>query len=118
MIGSLWLVRAAWIFTIGFTLVLLWALLTPVAQLPKVPDLSDYVWHIGTFATLVLPLCTIMPKQGAKIAVMAVLLGTLIEFIQPYFDRGFEIHDLGSNAIGIGLGWLISRPISVFLFSR
>jgi VanZ family protein len=109
------LIRAAAAFTFVFTLVLLWAFLTPISQLPKTPDISDYVWHFAIFAVLVIPLSTVLPKQGGKIAFAAVLFGTAIECIQPYFGRGFEAHDLLSNAIGIVAGWCISMTlVSVF----
>jgi VanZ family protein len=113
--NSILLVRGAFALTLLFAVQLLWAFLTPVAQMPKAPEISDYIWHISIFAVLVIPLCTTLPKQRMKTAIAAILFGTLIEFIQPYFGRGFQVHDLGANALGVCAGWFLSRQFAHFL---
>jgi VanZ family protein len=100
--------RSAIALTLLFAVVLLWAFLTPIAQMPKIPDVSDYIWHISIFAVLVIPLCTTLPNQRMKTAIAAIIFGTIIEFIQPHFGRGFEVHDLVSNTLGVGAGWFFS----------
>jgi VanZ family protein len=112
MTKSGWIVRGACALTLLFAVVLLWAFLTPIAQMPKVPDISDYIWHISIFAALVIPLCTTLPNQRMKTAIAAIIFGTIIEFIQPYFGRGFEVHDLVSNTLGVGAGWFFSRQFA------
>ena len=109
---SAWPIRSAAIVTFFYIILLLWAFLTPVANLPDVPKISDYIWHIGLLAVLVIPLMAILPKHITKIAVAAIAFGTIVEFIQPSFGRGFEIHDLLSNILGVGAGLFISRFIA------
>jgi glycopeptide antibiotics resistance protein len=111
------LVRAAYGVTGAFSLVLLWAFLTPVAELPDVPGISDYVWHLVIFAILVLPLMATVPAKRLPLAVLAIAFGTAIEFGQPYFGRGFQIHDLAANALGVCAGWWLSSKITAF-FNR
>ena len=112
------LVTAAALVTIVLIFVLLWAFLTPVAQLPPAPGISDYFWHISIFAILVIPLGTTLPSQSLTIALAAILFGTVIEFIQPNFGRGFEIHDLVSNAVGVCAGWWIAKKLAGLLKPR
>ena len=111
---SAWLVRSAAIATFFYIFALLWAFLTPLSELPDVLQISDYIWHIVLLAVLVVPLMTIVPKHSAKIAVAAIAFGTIVEFIQPSFGRGFETHDLLSNIFGVGAGWFISRYIAAY----
>ena len=115
MISQILFSRAAMAFTIVFACVLLWAFLTPVAMLPHVPEISDYIRHIVIFAVLLIPLGTAMPEYRVKYALLKLLFGTAIEFAQPHFGRGFEIHDLISNALGVGAGWYASRRISTLM---
>ena len=105
-------VVAATTFTFLFVIVLMWAFLTPIDQLPSGPDISDYFWHIAIFAILVLPMSTTLPSQSLMIAAVAIVFGTLIEFVQPHFGRGFEVHDLFSNTLGVGIGWLIAKKLA------
>ena len=115
MTRDIWFLRAAIAFTLVFSAALVWAFLTPIAQLPKVPDISDYVWHIAIFAVLVIPLCTILPAQRIFLVGSAIAFGIILEILQPYFGRGFEIHDLASNVLGVGLGWLASRKLAAIV---
>lgn len=109
---SVWHVRFAWAFTGTLCVALVWAFLTPVAELPRFPTISDYFWHIGLFAILVIPLGTTLPAQRIWLVIFALAFGTLLEILQPYFGRGFEVHDLIANALGVALGWFVSTKLA------
>ena len=109
MSRSVWLIRFAALFTFLFSLLALWAFLTPINALPPAPDISDFIWHVAIFVVLVVPLASTLPNHGNKIAFAAVIFGTGIEIAQPYFGRGFEVGDLLANMIGSGTGWYCAR---------
>ena len=114
VLQTAWPLRAATIFTAGFAIAILWAFLTPIEQLPPNPNIADYIWHIAVFAALIIPLGSTLSRHNTKIALIAFAFATILEFAQPYFGRGFEIHDLISNTIGVGSGWFIARKMSRF----
>jgi VanZ family protein len=115
MVVLSWQERFAWALTVTLSIAMIWAFLTPLAALPRVPKISDYLWHIGLFAILVIPLGTTFPARRTSLVVFAICFGALLEILQPYFGRGFEVHDLFANLIGVTLGWLISRKLAAII---
>lgn len=54
-------------------------------------------------------------KKGVVIIILGVLIGFLIEIIQPYFDRSFEILDIVSDFAGLVVGVYLASKILCLL---
>lgn len=54
-------------------------------------------------------------EHRIRCAVAAIVFGLAVEIIQPHFGRGFEIHDLFSNMLGVGAGWYIGKNLGAYL---
>jgi VanZ family protein len=85
---------------------IIWLSLTPLAELPSVPG-SDKTHHIIAYAALAIPTAFAYPKRLLVMAILYILLGGLIELIQPYVNRYGEWLDFMSNLSGVVLGSFI-----------
>ena len=85
---------------------IIWLSLTPLAELPSVPG-SDKTHHIIAYAALAIPTAFAFPKRLLITAVLYILLGGLIELIQPYVNRYGEWLDFIANLSGVILGSFI-----------
>jgi len=101
----------AWTATGFFSLLIGFFALMPVSPGAMAMP-SDKLMHVIAFAVLVLPLSMIFARKALFIFVGAVAYGLLIEVVQPYAGRMFELGDLWADAlgaiIGIGLGSVLS----------
>ena len=85
---------------------IVWLSLTPLVELPSVPG-SDKTHHIIAYAALAIPTAFAYPKRLLMMAVLYILLGGLIELIQPYVNRYGEWLDFMANLFGVILGSFI-----------
>ena len=82
---------------------IIWLSLTPLAELPSVPG-GDKTHHIIAYAALAIPTAFAYPKRLLILAVLYILLGGLIELMQPYVNRYGEWLDFIANLSGVILG--------------
>ncbi len=84
----------------------------------------DKIWfdkwvHIGLFGILVFLFCWGMQKKYSvlsllkifsTIAVLALVYGIIMEFVQRYFipNRSFDTGDIIADAVGCAAGWLLA----------
>jgi VanZ family protein len=78
----------------------------PIAELPDVPG-NDKTHHIIAYAALAIPTAFVYPKRLLMMAVIYIILGGLIEFVQPYVNRYGELLDFMANLSGVIIGSLI-----------
>ena len=81
------------------------ATLTPVETLPNVSG-SDKLYHLISFAILILPIAIIRPNAMWIILSLSIAYGGAIEALQPLVNRNFELADLIADACGAVLGIL------------
>ena len=86
---------------------IIWLSLTPLTELPSVPG-SDKTHHIVAYSALAIPTAFAYPKRLLVMAILYILLGGLIELIQPYVNRYGEWLDFISNLSGVVLGSFIA----------
>lgn len=80
--------------------------LSPI-NLPQGPPGSDKLHHFLAFATLVFPASLIFPRAMIYVLPGAVLLGGLIEVVQPSVGRHGEFVDFAADLGGVGIGVLL-----------
>ncbi len=109
--------RLAFAYFWGTTALLLWpGNAFPATKLINIPYF-DKIIHIILFALLYMLLIQALSpvsKRGrVQVAVLVILYGILIEFVQLYFIpfRSFEIVDILADSAGVGLGILCSMAI-------
>lgn len=85
---------------------IIWFSLMPIAELPDVPG-NDKTHHIIAYAALAIPTAFVYPKRLLMMAVIYIILGGLIEFVQPYVNRYGELLDFMANLSGVIIGSLI-----------
>ena len=94
--------------TVAVTAVLTIAMLWPLAAPPPAPEGSDKLVHFIAFAALAFPLA-----RTGRFGLIPVLIGAIIELIQPTFNRSAELSDWIADTlgvlIGIGLGLVYRR---------
>ena len=92
------------VVTTGLTVAMLWPLEAP----PPAPQGSDKLVHFIAFAALAFPLA-----HTGRFGLIPVLIGAIIELIQPTFNRSAELSDWVADTlgvlIGIGLGLAYRR---------
>ncbi len=104
------LLRLAWLA--AFAMVVAGSLLPessgPIQALEQVP-VSDKLEHMAGYAALAfLPALHEGRRRLVWMAIFAVAVGILIEFIQPSFGRDFEIGDMVADAGGVAAGLLLA----------
>jgi len=106
-------------------LILIYGLLTmPNNDIPKLGFLDaiyfDKWVHAGLFAVLTFlfswPFRKLYPAQHrlfVSIAILALLYGIIMEFVQKYFtaDRDFDINDMLADGFGCLLGYIAVRYV-------
>lgn len=78
----------------------------------NIPE-SDKVGHVIAYGTLMFWFMQIakQPQKRVAIAVLLVLLGVGLEFVQAHIPyRDFEVADMVADAIGVAIGWLVAPP--------
>jgi hypothetical protein len=74
---------------------------------------SDKFGHLLAYATLMFWFGQIYSRARTKllVAIGLALMGVALEIAQGYTDyRSFEYSDMGANATGVAIGWLIGPP--------
>lgn len=106
------LTRAARWGTVAVVIVIAWFAFTPA-----VPAGIERIWdkfqHVAAFVALAALLDLALPEHGPgfKIA-LALAYGLLIEAVQSLLPwRDASLPDLGADLIGIGIHFLILRPL-------
>lgn len=109
---------------IGWLLMVTFLLVLPGSAFPKETWLSkiqfDKIVHIGVFAILVTLFCRAFYQKALTtknssifilIAVVAIIYGLLMEFVQKNYvpNRSFDKGDLIADAIGAIAGYIFSR---------
>lgn len=108
--------------TYGLTLLIAIAiavvtLLPPDSMVVDAPG-SDKVHHLFAFAILVFPMAARNPRSAYWAIPAAVLYGSLIEVIQPYFGRNFDVGDILADGAGALAGSLMGWGAHVLFLSR
>ena len=93
---------ASWL-SVTVALLIVAISLMPLPQLPDVPG-SDKTHHVIAYAVLAIPTAIAMPHRVWTLAALYVLLGGMIELIQPFINRYGEWLDFISNMSGVSLG--------------
>ena len=102
MSSSLILFKNAMALTILMVSLLCLGTLTSFLQAVEVP--GSYKWHhFLAFAFLTTPLICVKAAYWRIIIPFALICGAVIEVIQPYFNRYFEILDILANSLGVFL---------------
>ena len=89
---------------------------------PKLPELPspitrmDLVYHISAYSVLGI-LKGFFKLSSRNWFLLFFSQGVLIEFIQPYFSRNFELMDILFNSLGLILGMLLINNLNKFYFS-
>ncbi|MBT9386749.1 VanZ family protein [Pseudooceanicola sp. CBS1P-1] len=71
----------------------------------------DKVKHAGAFAVLTLPTALLAPRLLRWSLPGLLLLGGLIEILQPWFGRDRSVYDVCADGAGIILGLLLARAL-------
>lgn len=87
------------------------------AQIANAAPGGDKMHHFLAFGLLVFPAAMARPRWAVPAVLMAIFYGYMIELIQPYFGRTYDLADLRADAIGavagavlgIASGWVMRR---------
>lgn len=123
-------------FTLCATVVVLSLSLFPMPQMPELKDvpMADKWAHFVMYGcfSLAMWIDVFRDKRiqsaGRKLkirwydflfaTVMPIVLGGLLELIQPFVNRGCELMDFYADAIGVALGTLIALIFAMFYRAR
>ena len=86
--------------------------LSPLEKLPDVAG-TDKTHHIIAYGLLAIPTAIAVPKRIWILATCYLLLGGIIELIQPLVNRYGEWLDFGANLCGVVIG----SALGMFLHS-
>ncbi len=111
------------VILLGFLLSALMAALAVVLMLlpPGSPGVSsltlnDKFMHFAAFFLIVLPAVAVRPSVWIWVLPGAIILGGVIELVQPYFGRGRELGDFIADTLGataaVPVGRVLHRAIS------
>ena len=97
-------------------LALLSLMLSPPVQLPGPENWTDKAAHVVGFFTIALAL-QVVPVWRNRLgaALLAVVLGALVEIVQGEIGRDRSALDLLADAVGAGLAWLASPLMTPLL---
>jgi VanZ family protein len=95
---------------------LLSLMLSPPVHLPGPENWTDKTAHVVGFFTIALAL-QVVPVWRNRLgaALLAVVLGALVEIVQGEIGRDRSALDLLADAIGAGLAWLASPRMTPLL---
>ena len=103
-----------WLLTLIFLVLILIGTLFP-RDIIATPDLgSDKNYHFLAFALLVMPLTFQSLKNGFWLLPVAVVLGAIIEVLQPHLGRHGELDDLYADAVGALIGVILVALVKFF----
>ena len=103
-----------WLLTLIFLVLILIGTLFP-RDIIVTPDLgSDKNYHFLGFALLVMPLTFQNLKNAFWLLPLAVLLGAIIEVLQPHLGRHGELDDLYADAVGALIGVILVALVKFF----
>ena len=100
--------------TLIVAFVICWLSLSPLAALPPAPG-SDKLHHLIAYGGLAFPLSFISAPYLARYLIGFLVLGGLIEVVQPFVNRYGEIADFGANCAGVCLGYVGARAVAIML---
>jgi VanZ family protein len=100
--------------TIGFLLVGLVCFLTLIPSPPDMGDFpeSDKIGHFVAYSTIMLwfGFIYLRGKRYMRVGLAFIIMGIVLELIQGMLDyRSFSYLDMGANACGVMIGWLLAR---------
>ena len=84
--------------------------LSPLEALPPAPG-SDKLHHFIAYGALAMPLSFIYARHLRWYLISFILLGGLIELVQPFVNRYGEWADFGANMAGVMLGYMVGRIV-------
>ena len=103
--------RSLWLAP-GWSIVaaIVWLSLTPAP--PKLDvTFGDKLGHFAAYGTLMFWFCQFYARRATRAAYAAgfVAMGIALEFIQGATGyRGFELLDMGADALGVAIGWVVA----------
>ena len=100
--------------TIGFLLVGVVCFFTLTPSPPDMGDFpeSDKIGHLVAYSAIMLwfGFIYLHGKQYMRIGFAFIIMGIVLELIQGMLDyRSFSTLDMGANACGVLMGWLLAR---------
>jgi len=100
--------------TIGFLLVGLVCFLTLTPSPPDRGDFpeSDKIGHFVAYSAMMLwfGFIYLRGKRYIRVGLAFIVMGIVLELIQGMLDyRSFSTLDMGANACGVMIGWLLAR---------
>jgi len=101
--GADWAMTYVILLTVAIAIL---ALLPPEIMRPLMFAPNE-TFHALGFAVLVLVPVALRPKNGLWLVPAALLFGTGIELVQPYFGRGNQWSDIAANTGGCLVGGLL-----------
>lgn len=113
MLNWLFSTRAQWLgFCLGAGVVIA-ATLAPAAQLTSVPG-TDKIHHIlGFFGWA--SLCALGPSRRFIImSLIIIMMGGLIELLQPYVNRYADWYDFWADVAGVALAYVVHAVALLF----
>ena len=103
----------------GLLSVLVLALLTVLSLMPMSGQLpvggNDKVMHAFGWGVAIIPASLALGQRVVSVALLFLLWSIVIEFLQPFSGRHFEVADMVANAIGIALGMSLSMGLRKLL---
>lgn len=109
--------RLSWALTALLAVTILGLTLSPPVTLP-LQGLGllqvDKLYHIAAFAALVLPAALLDPRGLRWVLPAGLVLGLLIEIIQPNVGREASAFDFLADAIGLALGTALGLALRRF----
>ena len=90
--------------TLAVTLILTVAMLWPLDKPPPAPDGGDKLVHLVAFAALAFPLSRTSRFGLLPVFLGASVFGSMIELIQPSFNRSADMNDWIADILGVALG--------------
>jgi VanZ family protein len=99
---------------IGFLLVGVVCFLTLTPSPPDMGDFpeSDKIGHFIAYSTMMLwfGFIYLRGKRYIRVGIAFIIMGIALELIQGMLDyRSFSTLDMGANACGVMIGWLLAR---------
>ena len=76
----------------------------PVGKLPGDP--GNYLGHLSAYGAAMLALSGVARLRPLVAAAGLVVLGIVIELLQPLVGRENHWQDMVANTAGVGIGWL------------